>query len=80
MIINSTQVSYFILSAYFDTGMLKYLYFIIILCLYVLIILSNVFLIVLICVNRSLHEPMYLFLCICQGEYTTIQCPNQSNY
>ncbi|XP_030008270.1 olfactory receptor 52D1-like [Sphaeramia orbicularis] len=63
MIINSTQVSYFILSAYFDTGMLKYLYFTIILCLYVLIILSNVFLIVVICVNRSLHEPMYLFLC-----------------
>ncbi|XP_030007275.1 olfactory receptor 11A1-like [Sphaeramia orbicularis] len=63
MITNSTQVSYFILSAYFDTGMLKYLYFTIILCLYVLIILSNVFLIVLICVNRSLHEPMYLFLC-----------------
>uniref|UniRef100_A0A672ZAI3 G-protein coupled receptors family 1 profile domain-containing protein n=1 Tax=Sphaeramia orbicularis TaxID=375764 RepID=A0A672ZAI3_9TELE len=56
-------VSYLNLTAYFDTGMLKYFYFLILLCLYVLIILSNVFLIVLICVNRSLHEPMYLFLC-----------------
>ncbi|XP_030007280.1 olfactory receptor 2A12-like [Sphaeramia orbicularis] len=61
--VNYSQVSYLNLTAYFDTGMLKYFYFLILLCLYVLIILSNVFLIVLICVNRSLHEPMYLFLC-----------------
>uniref|UniRef100_A0A3Q1DEQ1 Olfactory receptor n=2 Tax=Amphiprion ocellaris TaxID=80972 RepID=A0A3Q1DEQ1_AMPOC len=62
MTINSTQVSYFVLGAYLDTGMFKYLCFMIILCLYVLIISANVFLIVIICMNRSLHEPMYLFL------------------
>ncbi|XP_053176360.1 olfactory receptor 1-like [Scomber japonicus] len=61
--INSTQVSYFILTAYLDSGPLKYLYFLIILSLYMLIVISNVFLIVVICMNRSLHEPMYLFLC-----------------
>ncbi|XP_053177062.1 olfactory receptor 1030-like [Scomber japonicus] len=61
--INSTQVSYFILTAYLDSGPLKYLYFMIILSLYMLIVISNVFLIVVICMNRSLHEPMYLFLC-----------------
>ncbi|XP_053176357.1 olfactory receptor 11A1-like [Scomber japonicus] len=61
--INSTQVSYFILTAYLDSGPLKYLYFMIILSLYMLIVISNVFLIVVICINRSLHEPMYLFLC-----------------
>ncbi|KAM4566971.1 olfactory receptor 11A1-like [Odontesthes bonariensis] len=61
--INSTRVSYFTLSAYFDVGPLKYLYFMIILSLYVLIISSNVLLIVVISVNRSLHEPMYMFLC-----------------
>uniref|UniRef100_A0A672Z9I4 Olfactory receptor n=1 Tax=Sphaeramia orbicularis TaxID=375764 RepID=A0A672Z9I4_9TELE len=60
---NYSQVSYFILVAYFDTGIFKYLYFLILLCLYVLIIISNVLLIVLICVNRILYEPMYLFLC-----------------
>ncbi|XP_062274583.1 olfactory receptor 52E4-like [Scomber scombrus] len=60
---NSTQVSYFTLSAYFDTGALRYLYFVIIMVLYMLIVGSNVFLIVVICMNRSLHEPMYLFLC-----------------
>ncbi|XP_062275969.1 olfactory receptor 11A1-like [Scomber scombrus] len=63
IMMNSTQVSYFILTAYFDTGLFKCLYFIIILSLYMLIVGSNVFLIVVICMNRSLHEPMYLFLC-----------------
>ncbi|XP_078103266.1 olfactory receptor 11A1-like [Sander vitreus] len=61
--INSTQVSYFILAAYFDTGGFKYLFFLLILSLYVFIVCANVLLIVVICMNRSLHEPMYLFLC-----------------
>ncbi|XP_034082777.1 olfactory receptor 4D1-like [Gymnodraco acuticeps] len=61
--VNSTHISYFILTAYSDTGFFKYLYFLIILALYICIIGANVLLIVVICVNRSLHEPMYLFLC-----------------
>ncbi|XP_033994364.1 olfactory receptor 490-like [Trematomus bernacchii] len=61
--VNSTHVSYFILSAFFHTGVFKYLFFTIVMCLYVCIIGANVLLIVVICVNRSLHEPMYLFLC-----------------
>ncbi|KAK2846469.1 hypothetical protein Q5P01_009468 [Channa striata] len=61
--INSTQVSYFILAAYFDTRVFKYFSFLIIMSLYVLIICSNLLLIVVICTNRSLHEPMYVFLC-----------------
>ncbi|XP_078103269.1 olfactory receptor 11A1-like [Sander vitreus] len=60
--INSTQVSYFILGAYFDTGLFKYLCFMIVMSLYVFIICANLLLIVVICMNRSLHEPMYLFL------------------
>ncbi|XP_076002424.1 olfactory receptor 6N1-like [Genypterus blacodes] len=60
---NVTQFSYFILSAYFDSGALKYLFFIIVKVLYILIVSSNVLLIVVICMNRSLHEPMYVFLC-----------------
>ncbi|XP_017260186.1 olfactory receptor 4D1-like [Kryptolebias marmoratus] len=60
---NSTQVSYFILTDYFDTRMLKYFIFLVLMCLYTVIIGCNVVLIVVICVNRSLHEPMYLFLC-----------------
>ncbi|KAM6932822.1 olfactory receptor 4B13-like [Lycodopsis pacificus] len=61
--INSSKVSYFILSPYFDTGHLKYLLFMIVMCIYVVIVGSNLLLIVVICMNRSLHEPMYLFLC-----------------
>ncbi|XP_075932606.1 olfactory receptor 11A1-like [Anarhichas minor] len=61
--INSTYVPYFTLSAYFDTGLFKYLFFMIVMFLYMLIVGSNLLLIVVICMNRSLHEPMYLFLC-----------------
>ncbi|XP_074534808.1 olfactory receptor 11A1-like [Halichoeres trimaculatus] len=61
--LNSTQVSYFILTAYSDSKGLKPLYFIIIMSLYVLINCSNLLLIVAISMHRSLHEPMYLFLC-----------------
>ncbi|XP_024913889.1 olfactory receptor 10A6-like [Cynoglossus semilaevis] len=63
MLLNSTNFSYFILAAYSDTRHFKHLIFLLILCLYVLIIVSNLLLIVVICMNRSLHEPMYLFLC-----------------
>ncbi|KAM6893349.1 olfactory receptor 52D1-like [Xenentodon cancila] len=59
---NNTNVPYFILTAYFHTGVLKYFFFTFVLFLYVLILGSNVLLIVVICVNRSLHEPMYVFL------------------
>ncbi|XP_042371680.1 olfactory receptor 10J5-like [Plectropomus leopardus] len=60
--INHTQVSYFTFGAYFDIGHLKYFVFTIMTCFYVVIICANVCVIVVICVNRSLHEPMYLFL------------------
>uniref|UniRef100_A0A3Q2P5D0 Olfactory receptor n=1 Tax=Fundulus heteroclitus TaxID=8078 RepID=A0A3Q2P5D0_FUNHE len=60
---NATRAFYFTLSVYLDMDMLSYLLCLIVLCLYVLIVGSNVLLIVVICVNRSLHEPMYMFLC-----------------
>uniref|UniRef100_I3KZP8 Olfactory receptor n=1 Tax=Oreochromis niloticus TaxID=8128 RepID=I3KZP8_ORENI len=60
---NSSQVSYFTLTAYLDSGALKYLYFTVVVFLYIVIVTANVLLIVVICVNRSLHEPMYMFLC-----------------
>nr|XP_046244230.1 olfactory receptor 5F1-like [Scatophagus argus] len=61
--VNSTQVSYFTLAAYFDTGAFKYFCFMTVMCLYTFIVSVNVLLIVIICMNRSLHEPMYIFLC-----------------
>ncbi|XP_033933964.1 olfactory receptor 10A6-like [Pseudochaenichthys georgianus] len=65
MMSNSTSetVSYFILGAYLNIGYLRYLCFMITAMLYIVIVVANTSLIVVICVNRSLHEPMYLFLC-----------------
>ncbi|XP_018560387.2 olfactory receptor 1509-like [Lates calcarifer] len=62
MMLNSTP-SYFILGAYMDTGNVRYVYFILTALLYISIVFVNTSLIVIICMNRSLHEPMYLFLC-----------------
>ncbi|XP_041795881.1 olfactory receptor 142-like [Chelmon rostratus] len=61
--INSTQPSHFTLAAYFDAGTFRYFYFMTVMCLYIFIVSVNLLLIVVICMNRSLHEPMYLFLC-----------------
>ncbi|XP_026234924.1 olfactory receptor 11A1-like [Anabas testudineus] len=61
--INSTRVSHITLAAYFEAGVLKYFYFMVIMSLYIFIICANLLLIVVITTNRSLHEPMYMFLC-----------------
>ncbi|KAM9733452.1 olfactory receptor 11A1-like [Menidia menidia] len=61
--INSTQGSLFTLTAYSDSGALRYFYFLVVLAVYAVIVGSNLLLVVVICVNRSLHEPMYMFLC-----------------
>uniref|UniRef100_A0A3B4YND3 Olfactory receptor n=1 Tax=Seriola lalandi dorsalis TaxID=1841481 RepID=A0A3B4YND3_SERLL len=63
--LNSTlsSLTYFILGAYFHIGNLRYLYFMITALLYFVIIIANSSLIVVICLSRSLHEPMFLFLC-----------------
>ncbi|XP_042269265.1 olfactory receptor 10A6-like [Thunnus maccoyii] len=65
MMLNSTSstLSYFILGAYLNIGNLRSFYFMITAMLYLVIIVMNMSLIVIICMNRSLHEPMYLFLC-----------------
>ncbi|XP_037345015.2 olfactory receptor 10A6-like [Pungitius pungitius] len=60
---NSTEVVSFVLSAYGNIGNLKYLYFSIILLWYIFICVSNTVLIVVIYMDRGLHEPMYLLLC-----------------
>ncbi|XP_026228380.1 olfactory receptor 142-like [Anabas testudineus] len=61
--INSTRGSYLTLAAYFDTGMVKYLFFTVVMVLYFFIVCANLLLIMIICTNRCLHEPMYMFLC-----------------
>ncbi|XP_072547862.1 olfactory receptor 4B13-like [Salminus brasiliensis] len=60
---NSTQFTTIVLAGYIDVGNVKYLYFTVLLLLYMAIILANSLLIGVISLERSLHEPMYIFLC-----------------
>ncbi|XP_053279352.1 olfactory receptor 10R2-like [Pleuronectes platessa] len=63
MMINSSRVSHFVLTAYVHTANFKHMFAVLVLFVYVVILCANVLLIVVICMNRSLHEPMYVFLC-----------------
>ncbi|XP_026001709.1 olfactory receptor 4D1-like [Astatotilapia calliptera] len=66
---NSSEIVSFVLAAYGNIGGLKYLYFIIILVWYLSICVANTVLIVVIRVDRRLHEPMYILLCnLCVNE------------
>ncbi|XP_008313697.1 putative gustatory receptor clone PTE03 [Cynoglossus semilaevis] len=62
---NSTLLllSNLIFGAYLNGGDLRYLYFTVTALLYMVIVVSNTCVIVVICMNRSLHEPMYIFMC-----------------
>ncbi|KAM8749976.1 olfactory receptor 11A1-like [Acanthopagrus schlegelii] len=60
---NSTEVLSFVLAAYGNIGELKYLYFCIMLLWYLSICVNNVALIVVIFLDKKLHEPMYILLC-----------------
>ncbi|XP_027147033.1 olfactory receptor 1500-like [Larimichthys crocea] len=60
---NSTEIVSFVLAAYGNVGELKYLYFIIMLVWYLSICVANIVLIVVIYVDKRLHEPMYILLC-----------------
>nr|XP_033472853.1 olfactory receptor 7G1-like [Epinephelus lanceolatus] len=60
---NSTEVMSFVLAAYGNIGEVKYLYFSIMLLWYISICVANTVLIVVIYMDRRLHEPMYMLLC-----------------
>ncbi|XP_066556129.1 olfactory receptor 6N1-like [Amia ocellicauda] len=75
---NTSHTTSFLLTGYKETGDLQYLYFIILLLVYMLTIAANTVIICVICVESSLHEPMYMFLCSLQvnGLYgSTALCP-----
>nr|XP_046259250.1 olfactory receptor 4P4-like [Scatophagus argus] len=60
---NSTQIMSFVLAMYVNLGHLKYLCFTVAMLFYLSVIFANILLIVIITLDRNLHEPMYLFLC-----------------
>uniref|UniRef100_A0A3B4B914 Olfactory receptor n=1 Tax=Periophthalmus magnuspinnatus TaxID=409849 RepID=A0A3B4B914_9GOBI len=60
---NVTNFTHFMLTAYLDLGMFRYLVFLLLLVLYIMTLSSNLLLISVIVLNRTLAQPMYLFLC-----------------
>ncbi|XP_036379232.1 olfactory receptor 142-like [Megalops cyprinoides] len=60
---NASMVTSIILTAFYEMEKLKYLYFVLFLFLYIIVIVMNFILIGVIYVDRTLHEPMYLFVC-----------------
>ncbi|KAM8748582.1 olfactory receptor 1E16-like [Acanthopagrus schlegelii] len=60
---NSTEVLSFVLAAYGNIGELKYLYFCIMLLWYLSICVNNAAIIMVIFLDKKLHEPMYILLC-----------------
>ncbi|XP_012738185.2 olfactory receptor 51E1-like [Fundulus heteroclitus] len=60
---NSSHSSYFHLALFTDMGSLRYLYFSLCFLIYLLINCANVAIILTVCLERSLHQPMYVFIC-----------------
>ncbi|XP_062868254.1 olfactory receptor 4B13-like [Trichomycterus rosablanca] len=60
---NTTTYTSFILDGYFILDQQKNLFFIIFLLLYAAMLILNTFLIVVIYSERTLHNPMYIFVC-----------------
>ncbi|XP_041919013.1 olfactory receptor 2J2-like [Alosa sapidissima] len=71
---NLSTSKFFILSGLQDSGVYKHQYFLLVFVLYTLIITVNLTLICIVTVDRSLHEPMYIFICnLCaNGLYGTV--------
>lgn len=60
---NKTVIVSFVLAAYGNIGEMKYLYFSVMLFWYLSICMANTTLIVIIFLDKRLHEPMYILLC-----------------
>uniref|UniRef100_A0A667XI87 G-protein coupled receptors family 1 profile domain-containing protein n=1 Tax=Myripristis murdjan TaxID=586833 RepID=A0A667XI87_9TELE len=59
---NRFNTSYLTLGGYVDVHKYGYFYFAFMLATFIFIISSNSIIVYLICVHRSLHEPMYIFI------------------
>ncbi|XP_062407956.1 olfactory receptor 2G3-like [Sardina pilchardus] len=71
---NKSTLKFFILSGLQDSGVYKQLYFFLVFVLYILIIIANLTLIFIVTADKTLHEPMYIFICnLCaNGLYGTV--------
>lgn len=62
-VLNRSLEDGFILLGFYEYPQLQILLFFIFLALYILCLLENIILILIICVDSQLHNPMYFFLC-----------------
>ncbi|XP_041919016.1 olfactory receptor 2J2-like [Alosa sapidissima] len=71
---NISTFKFFILFGLQESGVYKPLYFLLVVVLYILIIIVNLTLIFIVTVDKSLHEPMYIFISnLCaNGLYGTV--------
>ncbi|XP_036393552.1 putative gustatory receptor clone PTE03 [Megalops cyprinoides] len=60
---NGTFPSHFYLTVFKDMGYLKYFFFILTFAVYFAIIFFNIIIVMIISMERVLHEPMYIFIC-----------------
>ncbi|XP_026232447.1 olfactory receptor 6K3-like [Anabas testudineus] len=60
---NSGTPSYFEFTVFSDYGSLRYLSFCLCLLIYMTIISANLVIVLTVCVEKSLHQPMYIFIC-----------------
>ncbi|XP_014652539.1 PREDICTED: olfactory receptor 10R2-like [Ceratotherium simum simum] len=61
---NSSCVTEFLLLGFSSLGKLQLVLFVVFLCLYLIILSGNITIISVIRLDRSLHTPMYFFLCV----------------
>ncbi|XP_051782541.1 olfactory receptor 52D1-like [Erpetoichthys calabaricus] len=71
---NGSSITTFLFTAYGDIGFIKNVYFTVTIITYLLIHLVNTIVIIVIVRDRTLHEPMYIFICC-----LTINCLYGSN-
>ncbi|KAM3912222.1 olfactory receptor 2G3-like [Leptodactylus fuscus] len=62
MFLNTTFIEYFILKGFSDTPELQIIVFVIVLFIYLITFGGNMTILILICLERHLHTPMYFFL------------------
>lgn len=61
---NSSCVTEFLLLDFSSLGELQLVLFVVFLCFYLIILSGNITIISIICLDHSLHTPMYFFLCV----------------
>ncbi|KAF3694349.1 Olfactory receptor 51L1 Olfactory receptor OR11-31 [Channa argus] len=60
---NNSLTDYFEFTVFSDYVSLKYVFFSLCLLIYMTIISANVVIILTVCLDKSLHQPMYIFIC-----------------